>query len=124
MNEMRSPSLASDDLPQISNGIKNEPIIISPFFSNFTKYKIINCFLRVGYGTFTRECLKSPYIRHELGENEEDTCLDELVNEYEESKLYLKKEGFNVEGIFDTDIPTANNLRSKEKEDEQVKALI
>ena len=70
MKVMISPSLLNDDLPQISNGIKNEPIIISPFFSNFTKYKIINCFLRVGYGTFTRECLKSPYIRHELGERQ------------------------------------------------------
>ena len=64
---------------------------------------------------YFRECLKSPYIRHELGEKQEDTCLDELVNYYEEEKLDLKKEVFNVEGIFYVDIPTATNIRSKEK---------
>ena len=122
---MRSPSLSNDDLPQIVNGMKNEPIEMSPFFSTFTKDKIINCFWSVGYAPFTRECLSSPYIRHELGETHEDNGgLDQLVNEYEEAKLDLKKEGFNVEGIFDAEIPTATNLRSKETEDEQVKALI
>ena len=82
------------------------------------KDKIINCFRHVCYAPFTIECLKSPYIRHELGEKQEDTCLDELVNDYEEAKLDLKKEGFNVEGIFDVEIPTATNLRRKETEDE------
>ena len=104
--------------------MKNEPITVSPFFSIFMRDKIINCFRRVGYAPFTRECLKSPYIRHEICENQEDACLDELVNEYEEAKLDLKKEGFNVEGIFDADIPTATNLKRKETEYEQVKALI
>ena len=124
MKAMRSPILLNDDLPQISNGMKNEPITMSSFFSTFTKDKIINCFRVFGYVTFTREFLKIPYIRHKLGEKQEDTCLDELVNEYEEAKLYLKKEIFNVEGIFDAQIPTATNLRRKEKEYEQVKALI
>ena len=81
-------------------------------------------FLRVGYALFTRERLKNPYIRHEPGKKQEDICLDKLVNEYEEEKLYLKKEGFNSEGIFDADIPTAPNIRSKETEDEHFKALI
>ena len=124
IKSMISPSLSNDDLPQISNGMKNEPITMSPLFSTFTKDKIINCFQRVGYAPFIRECLKSPYIRDEIGENQEDTCLDELVNEYEEAKLDLKKEGFNVEGIFDAEIPTATNLRGKETEYEQAKALI
>jgi len=126
---MRSPSLLNDDLPQIVNGMKNEPIEMSPFLSTFTKDKIINCFRRVGYAPFTRECLSSPYIRHELGETHEDTGkdtggLDQLVNDYEEAKLDLKKEGFNVEGIFDAEIPTATNLRRKETEDKQVNELI
>ena len=97
---------------------------MSPFFSTFTKDKIINCFRRVGYAPFTRECLKRPYIRHELGEKKEDTHLDELVNEYEEAKLDSREEGFNLEGIFDADITTATNLRRKETEDKQVKAVI
>ena len=41
---MISPSLSNDDLPQIANGMKNEPITSSPFFSTSTKDKIINCF--------------------------------------------------------------------------------
>ena len=36
----------------------------------------------------------------------------------------MKKDGFNVEGVFYAEIPTATNIRSKEIEDEQVKALI
>ena len=46
------------------------------------------------------------------------------MNEYEEAKLYLKKEGFKFEVIFDTEIPTATNIRRKETEDKHVKALI
>ena len=80
MKAMISPSLSNDDLPQISNAMKNEPIKMSPFFSIFTKDKIFNCFWRVGYAPFTRECLKSTYIWHKLGKKQEDTCLDELVN--------------------------------------------
>jgi len=120
---MRLPSLSNDDLPQIVNGMKNELIKISPFFSTFTKDKIINCFRCVGYAPFTRECLSSPYIT--LEDTGKDTSsLDQLVNKYEEAKLDLKKEGFNVEGIFDAEIPTATNLRRKETEDKQVNELI
>ena len=122
--EMRSLSLSNDGLPQITNGIQNEPITISTFFSTFTKDKIINFFPRVGYDPFTRECLKIPYIRHVLDKKQEDTCHDELVNDCEEAKLDSKKEGFNVEGIFDAEIPTATNLRRKETKDKKFKAII
>lgn len=82
---------------------------ISPFFFTFTKDIIINCFRRVGYTTFTREYLSSPYIRHELlDEGQENTELDQLVNEYDKVKLDLKKEGFNVQGIFDAKITIFN----------------
>ena len=94
------------------------------YVSTFTKDKIINCFQCVGYAPSTREILKIPYIRHKQGEKQEYTCLYELVNEYEEAKLDLKKEGFNIEGIFDADIPTATNLRRKEAEDKHVKTII
>ena len=36
----------------------------------------------------------------------------------------MKIEGFNIEGIFDAEIPAANNIRRKETEDEQVLTLI
>ena len=38
--------------------------------------------------------------------------------------MTLLDQGFNVEGIFDAEIPTATTLRRKETEDEQVKALV
>ena len=70
------------------------------FFSTFTKEKIINCFARVSYIPFNRACLKSENIRHELGEDTEDTTLKDLVQEYEQAKIELMDEGFNVEGIL------------------------
>ena len=36
----------------------------------------------------------------------------------------LIEKGFNVEGIFDAEIPTATTLRRKETQEEQVKALV
>ena len=84
MKSMISPNLSNENLPQISNGMKNEPITISPFFSTLTKDRIINYFRHVGYAPFTREFLKGTYIRNEISEKQEDTCLDELVNKYKE----------------------------------------
>ena len=121
---MRTPSLSNDDLSLIVNGAPDEPMCMSPFFSTFSKPKILNCFRRVGYAPFTRACLKSTYIRHELGEEREDNTLEDLVQEYEDAKMELKHEGFNVEGIFDAEVPTATKLRRKETEEEQVKALV
>ena len=46
------------------------------------------------------------------------------MEEYEDAKLALKYKGFNVEGIFDAEVPTATKLRRKETEEEQVKALV
>ena len=59
----RTPSLTNADLSDFVNGDTREG---SPFYSTFTKAKIMNCFAWVGYVPFTRECLKSEYIRHEL----------------------------------------------------------
>ena len=39
MKAMRSPSLLNDDLPQNSNGMKNEPITISTLFSTLQRIK-------------------------------------------------------------------------------------
>ena len=62
----KTPSLTNMDLSDFVNGEDRNG---SPFYSTFTKAKIMNCFARVGYVPFTRECLKSEYIRHELQEN-------------------------------------------------------
>ena len=98
--------------------------LLSSFFSTFTKEKITNYFARVSYVPFTRACLKSDYIRHELGEDTGDTTLQDLVEEYEQAKADLINEGFNIEGIFDAEIPTATKLRRNDTEEDQVKALV
>ena len=121
---MRTPSLTNDDLSLIVCGKPTDSPNLSPFASTFTKEKIIKCFYRVGYVPFTRNCLKSEYVRHELGEATQDTTLEDLVNEYEGAKLDLKAQGFNMDGIFDAEIATATNLKRKGTEDDQVKALV
>ena len=121
---MKTPSLTNDDLSLIVCGKPNDSPIVSPFASTFTKDKIIKCFCRVGYVPFTRNCLMSEYVRHELGEDTQDETLEDLVQEYEGAKLDLREQGFNVDGIFDAEIATATNLKRKDTEDDQVKALV
>ena len=113
---MKTPSLTNDDLSSIVCGISDDSPSLSPFASTFTKDKIKKCFSRVGYVPFTRNCLMSEYIRHELGKNTEDTNLEDLIQEYEDAKLNLKGEGFNVDGIFDAEIVTATKLKRRTKE--------
>ena len=121
---LRPPNLTNDDLSLIVCGKPTDSPSLSPFASTFTKERIIKCFHRVGYVPFTRNCLKNEYVRHEIGEDTGDTALEDLVQEYEEAKLDLKEQGFNVDGIFDAEIATATKLKRKETEDDQVKALV
>ena len=121
---MKIPSVTNDDLSSIVCDISVDSPSISPFASTFTKDKIIKCFSRVGYVPFTRNCLKSEYIRHELVENTDDTNLEDLVQEYEDANLNLKEEYFNVDGIFDAEIVTATKLKRKENEEDQINSLI
>ena len=67
----KTPSLTNADLSAFVSGNKDESPSLSPFYSTFTKDKIRRCFARVRYVPFTRECLKSESIRHELQENGE-----------------------------------------------------
>ena len=121
----RTPTLNNDDLPFILNGNPGDPIESRPFDSTFTKEKIKNCFERVGYVPFTRKALENPNIRHELNEdNVQGRKLQAIYDEYVEQKLKLKDEGFNVEGIFDATIPTAQVARRSTEEEHQVKALV
>ena len=99
--EKRTPSLTNEDLSLIVNRTPGKPLRMSPFFSVFTKPKILNCFRRVGYAPFTRAWLKSTYIRHELSEEGKDNTLEDSVEEYENAKLNLEHEGLDIEGIFD-----------------------
>ena len=91
---MHIVSLTNDDLSLIVNGKPNDNLCL-PFF---------NSFALVGYVPFTRACLKTKCVHHDLGEDIEDTTLQYLVQEYEQAKIELMSEGINVEDIFDAEI--------------------
>ena len=63
-----NPSLTNDDLSPIVNGLPGTTPLQAPFASTFTQDKVSNCFSHVEYLTFTRNFLKSPYIRQDLAE--------------------------------------------------------
>jgi len=122
--EMKTLSLTNDEFSSIVCGTPSDPPSLSPFASTFTKENIIKCFYRVGYFPFTRNCLTSEDVRHEVGEDTQASTLEDLLQVYEGAKLDLKEQGFNVDGIFDAEIATATNLKRKDNEDDQVKALV
>ena len=78
---MKTPSLTNDDLSSTVCGSPTDSPSLSPFASTFIKEKVIKRFCRVGYVPFTRNCLTSEYVRHELGEDTQDTALQDLVQE-------------------------------------------
>ena len=80
---IRTPFLTNDDLSSIVNGFTGTTPLQDTFASTFTQDKITNCFSRVWYVPFNSNCLKIPYIFHELGEEEENTFLQQLVQLYE-----------------------------------------
>ena len=79
---IRTPFLTNDDLSSIVNGFTGTTPLQDTFASTFTQDKITNCFSRVGCVLFTRNCLKGPYICHGLGEEVDDTVLQNLVQVY------------------------------------------
>ena len=89
---MKPPILSNNDFSIIINGMHDDPPSLSSFVSTFTKHNISNCFCRVGYDPFTRECLNSKYIRHELVEDTVNNTCDSMVAEYETSNVRLKEE--------------------------------
>lgn len=120
----KTPSLIKDNLSSIVCGNPTDSPSLSPFASTFIQEKIIRCFCCVRYVPFTRNCLTNEYVRHELGEDTQDTALKDLAQEYEAAKVALKEQCFNVDGIFDTDIVTHTNLKRKDTEDDQVNTLV
>ena len=113
----KMPKLTNEDLGYIVNG---------PFQSTFTKEKIMECFRRVGYVPFTRNALKSEYIRHELDEENQNKSagIGKVVEEYCAAKDEVRDLGFKVDGIFDAHIKIAPVIRREEEEAKQVEALV
>jgi hypothetical protein len=68
----RSPvavTMGFEDLATVVNGKHNDEIGMKPFAKSFTKDKILASWSKVGFVPFTRNCIKSKKVRHELVSN-------------------------------------------------------
>ena len=121
---LKQPTLNNDDLAYIVNGREGEKLHERPFDFTFTEQRIMKCNARVGFVPFTRACLKNKHVTHEIGQREKNEDIERMNNEYHKAKRELKDQGFRVDGIFDVQITTATSIKRKQREEEQVRALI
>jgi len=122
----RSPvavTMGFEDLATVVNGKQDDEIGMKPFAKNFTKDKILASWSKVGFVPFTRNCIKSKKVRHELGQRQKDDSLEELKTSYKDLVNSAKVHGLNA-GIFDATIPVARPVERKAEEDAQVKQLV
>ena len=69
-------SLDFIDLVTIVNGSPDDPIKDRPFDCHFSKTKILSSWAKIGFVPFTRNCLKNPKVRKELGQPTRDEGLN------------------------------------------------
>ena len=116
-------TLGFEDLATIVNGHADDDISRRPVDKNFTKEKIIQAWEKVGFVPFTRNCLSSKKVRHELGETTANVALEDLQVQYDALVSAAERQGLN-EGVFDAAIPVSRKLARVHDEDEQVKQLL
>ena len=117
-------SLGFADLPTVVNGTEGNGIMDKPFSRFFTKEKILHSWSNIGLVPFTRASLKNKKVRNEIGDNSESAdVLRNLQTRYDSLVRQAEEAGFNP-GIFDAEIPTAQQIVRPETEDEQVKQLL
>ena len=116
-------SMGFDDLATVVNGKQDDEIGMKPFATNFTKEKILASWSKVGFVPFTRNCIKSKKVRHELGQREKDDALEEVQASYVDLVDGADTHGLNA-GIFDATIPVARRLEREVEEANQVKKLV
>jgi hypothetical protein len=112
-----------EDLATVVNGKEDDEIGMKPFAKNFTKDKILASWSKVGFVPFTRNCIKSKKVRHELGQRQKDDSLEELQTLYEDLVNGAKVHGLNT-GIFDATIPVARHVEREVRDADQVKQLL
>jgi hypothetical protein len=116
-------SMGFHDLPTVVNGKHDDEIENKPFDKYFTKERIIASWTKVGFVPFTRNCVQSKKVRHELGQREADVSLEEVKTSYEDLVDGASMHGLNA-GIFDARIPVAKHVEREADEDDQVKKLV
>jgi hypothetical protein len=116
-------AMGFEDLATVVNGEQGDEIGMKPFAKNFTKEKILASWSKVGFVPFTRKCINSKKVRHELGQRQRDESLEEIKASYEALVEDAGSHGLNA-GIFDATIPVAKHVERELLEEEQVKKLL
>jgi hypothetical protein len=114
-----SVAMGFEDLATIVDGNKTDNILMKPFPRHFTKEKILRSWSKVGFVPFTRNCVKSKKVRHELGQQQRDHSLEDLQASYEALVNSAEEHGLNA-GIFDGRIPVAKHMEREADEEEQI----
>jgi hypothetical protein len=116
-------TLGFEDLATIVNGKDGDNISKRPFNKHFTKDKVLQAWQKIGFVPFTRNCLASKKVRHELGQTDTNEELENLQVRYDALVSVAEESGLN-EGVFDATIPIACPLQRVDDEDEQVQQLL
>ena len=61
-------SIGNLDLAAIVNGFPGDPVALCPFDHCFSPANILNMWIAVGFLPMTRNALKDPKVRYELGD--------------------------------------------------------
>ena len=117
-------SLGFEDLAVIVNGRTDDDISKRPFDKCFTEEKILQAWCKVGFVPFTRNCLSSNKVRHELGQSSANLVLEDLQDHFDSLVSAVEVRGVLNEGIFDVTIPVSRPLRRIEDDDGQVQQLL
>ena len=97
-------NITNFDLSHIVNGFPNDPIELRPFDNCFTKDKIIQNWIAVGFLPMTGNAANDPKVAYELGPggapDDAQARIESLVEDYGERSNELTGLGFNGD-IFD-----------------------
>ena len=102
-----------EDLATVVDGKSTDDVSLKPFTRTFSRLKIVlgSCWSKVGFCPFTRKCVTSKKVRHELGpQASKDQALEDLHESYNAGVTQANGQGLNA-GIFDGRISVAKQVR-------------
>ncbi len=76
-------TLGFEDLSTIVNGLPTDGINMQPFDKVFIEEKILGLWAKIGFIPFTRNCVGTEKVRHELGQNLVNVDLENLQEKYD-----------------------------------------
>jgi len=121
---IKKPTLGNEDLGYIVNGCEVEKLHDCPFDFTFTQERILNANACVGCVPFTRACIKYKNVSHNFNQEDINTDIERINEEYQDAKKKSKDEGFRMEGLFDVEIATSTSVKLKEREEDQMAELL